>query len=144
MKLFTCDTLPSYLCPQCCQVEIFLAFPAGPGEGCEPAAPVLRTWGGRNPRCPAAELAHTGLGCCHREQMGNGGTERKTCYMSHGKKELNSPPLVFSVFSFASRVILRGTEILKSRGPRGWSPPARCGICQTASAAGSDACSRCT
>lgn len=80
----------------------------------------------------------------------------RSCSMSHGKKELKSSPLVFrhllgyqygecSRFpSFASRVTLRETEKLKSRGPRGWSPPAHCGICQRASAAGSDACSRCT
>lgn len=66
------------------------------------------------------------------------------------------PPLVFRHLldyqygecsrypSFASRVTLRETEKLKSQGPHGWSPPAHCGICQTTSAAGSDACSHCT
>lgn len=105
-------------------------------------------WPQVSPQGADGKLRHRGCHGLTRENL--------LCVTWQEGIENHLPPLVFRHLldcqygecsrypSFASRVTLRETEKLKSRGPHGWSPPAHCGICQTASAAGSDACSRCT
>lgn len=50
MKLFTCDTLPSYLCPQCCQITVIKQNSSVPGDISLKARPT--------PLCPWAQATH--------------------------------------------------------------------------------------